>query len=121
MRLFVLLPLFVLAGCAGGSTDLAESSPEASAGEPETRFMDAIESTIELPAGAYDLDQYSRTYMFGERKILAIYTSSGQPGRVWVSRPADFPMVFDGGCSVVNVVYDLETRTFLRVACNGSA
>ena len=121
MRQFVLLSALMLAACAADVPDERHLSAEDVQPPPETRFMDTIELTIELPTGAYALDRYTRTYMFGERKVLAIYTTHGQPGRVWVSRPADFPVVFDGGCSVVNVAWDLETRSFLRVTCNGEA
>ena len=121
MRLFFALPLLLLAACAAGLPNENVSAAEDAPTNPETRFMDLIEATIELPPGANELDRYTRTYMFGERKVLAIYTSYGQPGRVWVSRPADFPIVFDGGCSVVNVVYDLKTQLFTQVACNGDA
>ena len=119
MRRFFALPLLVVAACAEEVPDDRLASAGAMATTPETRFMDVIEANIELPAGAHELEKYTRTYMFGERKVLAIYTTHGRSGRSWVSRPADFPVIFDGGCSVVNIVYDLETRSFLRVACNG--
>ena len=39
----------------------------------------------------------------------------------WFDDPADIPTIFDGGCTVVNVEYDLTTRRVIATSCNGLA
>ena len=43
----------------------------------------------------------------------------GGPG-IYIESEAELPMVFDGGCSVVNVTYDPSTKA-LTARCNGRA
>ncbi len=41
--------------------------------------------------------------------------------RQWVSSPLKLPLINDGGCDVVNVVYNPEARKVESVSCNGPA
>lgn len=41
--------------------------------------------------------------------------------RRWIADPRALPMIFDGGCMVVHVTFDLKTRKVERVFCNGLA
>lgn len=44
---------------------------------------------------------------------------SGQ--RRWMSNETSLPVIEDGGCSVINVIFDPRTRKVKWVACNGFA
>jgi len=41
--------------------------------------------------------------------------------RRWVADRKALPVIFDGGCMIVNVIFDLKTRTVERAFCNGYA
>ena len=44
---------------------------------------------------------------------------SGQ--RVWLKDFRNIPIVFDGGCSYIEIEYDLKTQKYVSVQCNGEA
>jgi hypothetical protein len=39
----------------------------------------------------------------------------------WLDRADDMPIRFDGGCSQINILFDLRTREVEQAFCNGSA
>jgi hypothetical protein len=41
--------------------------------------------------------------------------------RVIITTPEQLPVIFDGGCGVVTVEYDVSTAAFLQVSCIGVA
>ncbi len=41
--------------------------------------------------------------------------------RLWMRNEMDLPVIHDGGCSVINVTFDPQTRKLEQVACNGFA
>jgi hypothetical protein len=47
------------------------------------------------------------------------YLKAGQ--RRWFADFKAIPMIFDGGCMVVHVTFDLKTRKVEHVSCNGHA
>lgn len=93
--------------------------------------MDKIEKLIVLPEGAAALDQYARYYVQKEGKVYALYDTplpympveSGLPlkagQREWLGENQDLPVVLDGGCNVIDVVFDLNAQEFERNECNG--
>lgn len=50
---------------------------------------------------------------------MSHYLKAGQ--RRWFADPKAIPMIFDGGCMVVHVTFDLKTRKAEHVFCNGYA
>ncbi|MEM1133460.1 MAG: hypothetical protein AAGH53_11015 [Pseudomonadota bacterium] len=86
-----------------------------------------IERTITLPDGAYAMDEYARIYFLASNGVVhALYITFEEPqfkvGKsVWVDDENAFPLILDGGCSVVSVVYKIETGSFISVCCNGVA
>jgi len=53
----------------------------------------------------------------------AEYAASETPAGTsrWVEDPRDLPGVNDGGCTQITIEYEISTRRFLRVECNGEA
>jgi|GEM_PF-651760 len=86
-----------------------------------------IERTVVMPQRARPIDAYDRNYaLTGVGTVVGRYqlATTRQPpaGRKrWFDDPADMPMIFDGGCTQVNVEYDLTTRKVVAVLCNGLA
>ncbi len=114
----------------------------ASEGGRERALMDEIESSVRLPTGAHPIADYGRYYAFdGMDKVRAVYLvplvlprslrarGSRQDWvndlpadkRRWEGRADRLPHVFDGGCMMVTIEYDIATKRFLRVDCDGNA
>ena len=123
------LALLAVLACAQASAP-AQPGPAAAAASPgptaeQAAIMDRIEREVRLPAGAGPLGAYERYYALhqddrGTRVVAAIYVRGGTPGRRWVEETGQ-PMIADGGCDVIEVIYDLTTQRIQTVACNGVA
>jgi len=61
----------------------------------------------------------SREVPCGPDPDMRRYLKAGQ--RRWVEDHKAMPMIFDGGCMVMHVTFDLKSRKFEHVFCNGSA
>ncbi|WP_242154433.1 hypothetical protein [Sphingomonas sp. BAUL-RG-20F-R05-02] len=91
-----------------------------------TALASEIERTVVMPVGAHPIGAYTKDYaLTGVGTVVGRYDlpptrRPAAPGR-WFDDPADIPKIFDGGCSVVNVEYDLTARKVLSVSCNGFA
>ena len=119
-----------------------------------------IEETAVLPTGALKLADYDRYYgratmpfltknSSGERDVIAgvwlrhgVYgpvqrgaqAVAGVSGAYAIVGDGNLPLVFDGGCNVITLYFDLKTKTFLfrgarpptsqpdaSAVCNGAA
>ncbi len=109
---------------------LATSIPTAATGvegavdDPTIADVAALERVVRLPPAAEPIDAYARYYSLGaedDRAILVgtyVLNAPDPPGRYIRSVPV---WVLDGGCSVVNVRFDLATRRVVGAFCNGVA
>lgn len=92
----------------------------------EAALANEIESQVAMPKGAGPLKDYSRFYAEAPAgKIVGLYIRGGSGdlpagARRWVRFDA-LPGIDDGGCSVVNIVFDLATRKVEKAFCNGLA
>ncbi len=115
-------PLATLAPDAVTTIALRQSPAVAvaSPGARETALMDRIEAAIVLPP-PHKVSGYSRSYAWskGGSKVVAVY-DGGENERKWV-REDELPLIADGGCYVINVVYDVRTAKIESVRCNGYA
>jgi hypothetical protein len=97
-------------------------------------LMNRIERIVKLPAGSAALAGYERVYTmltaqnaglaapatFAPRrpKVLAIYSVyGGKHGRRWETG-LNLPMVADGGCGHVTIVYDIASDAIESARCN---
>jgi hypothetical protein len=83
-------------------------------------MMDLIERTVAMPQGADHLHHYSRFYAWGKnrRRVEAVYLH-GSDYRRWVHLDK-LPAISDGGCRIIDVVFDVETSAF-GISCHGLA
>jgi hypothetical protein len=84
-------------------------------------LMDKIETAGRLPAGAGPIGSYFRQYAWADiqkTKVTAVYQRSGTPGRRWVDFD-DLPLVDDGGCAVIELVYDVKRGGLDEIYCHG--
>jgi len=94
--------------------------------EDHALIMAQIEQQVQLPANAHKLNKYARYYAADGTRVIATYIISGSDERLvgkrrWMADKRDLPMVMDGGCMVVNVVYDLAKKKVEQSSCNGVA
>ncbi len=74
-----------------------------------------------------EYERYYYPYLVdGHRMIrgefVVPFGSKMKPAGVYiVSSEKEFPIIFDGGCGIVNLVYDVEKAQLVSLACNGLA
>ena len=86
----------------------------------------SVENAIVMPSGAEDIDRYDRFYSVewrGDRPVVVgaflerrPEQAEGENYRLYGPLPFD---IEGGGCSVVNLTYDLENDESPRLNCNG--
>jgi hypothetical protein len=110
-------------GCAGYAS---ESHTKRSPAEwtPSVSLVEQIETKIKMPKGTA-LNGYSRHY-YGvvqskHRILIGVYIQTDKSPGVKISPMATVPKVFDGGCGVVNLKYDVDQGRTLAIFCNGDA
>lgn len=133
----VALALLPLGACSGGEQaaqpekQAAKAAAPTATAERRAQLMDAIESRLVMPDGAAPLRAYRRSYAFsqgpgqggdavGEGRVVGVFDRMAAPGRQWVEEE-QLPRLFDGGCSLVTIVYDPATATIEGIGCNGEA
>ena len=83
-----------------------------------------IESDVEELPGGSRFDDYDRVYagqMENDRYVVTgVLTRSRNPATP-IGSHEKLPLVFDGGCDVITIKYDLQSKTVLSVRCNGEA
>jgi hypothetical protein len=95
---------------------------------PDRKTIEEIESAIAMPPGAQPLANYRRRYG-GEIEaghhviwgyfLLPTWAPNDPPIAIVGHRPVE--LVEDGGCSVVTLKYDANSKTILWIQCNGEA
>lgn len=118
MRLLIFLAISLVA-----CSDVAERE--------NVKMMQQVEKNLQLPRGVENLKYYARYYSKDKNLIVAIYIKWAEPGnpyydlpighRRWLNSHRDLPSISDGGCSIVNVVYDPKAPNEAEVFCNGVA
>ena len=123
------------------SATMAEAAPPGSDDwVPDAPTIAHLEGALQLPRGAYPLVKYDRYYSGfykDGRKFLsgvyifhrpetdetdAILPSQRHPASIHIVGLSKQPRVADGGCSVINVRYDvLSAVNSADVWCNGVA
>jgi hypothetical protein len=114
--------------------------------KPEQGSAASVDAQAMLPTGALAKDRYARSYLLADVKSTEdtpYFTTSedfdlAEPRRVWVAvyvlpeplleterpgiqvhtRAEQMPMVFHGGCGVVNLVADARSGETLASWCN---
>jgi len=92
-----------------------------------------LESVAKVPGGyghaPIPLEKYARYYVGvvinGRRMIRGEFDfPNGPDGRragVYIVGESGLPHTLDGGCSIVNLIYDPEAHKMVSIVCNGVA
>ena len=88
----------------------------------------SVESLVKMPPGVRSIASYNRFYAIkveaGREMIWGTFLLtplSPPPPTVHIVRPEDMPAIQDGGCSVVNLLYDIREAKITSIFCNGLA
>lgn len=106
------------------SISTAATAVESATDEPTIADVATLERVVRLPPRAEPIHAYARYYTLGAedgRAILVgtyLLNAPDPPGRYIRSVPV---WVLDGGCSVVNVRFDLAKKRVVGAFCNGVA
>jgi hypothetical protein len=115
---------------------LASTAAYAQAWPPDLATIKKLEAGIQpddhQKSGSklHDLSDYARYYagyIEGGHRLIAgrfiTHRWAGQKaaGIYIVVNREKLPVIFDGGCSVVSLVYDVDTAKLLSLDCNGVA
>ena len=109
-----------------GLTATAGASESPQPADPPTTLQVAyeLERVLVLPKGAYSLFEYTRYYaaVLHDGRSMVRGEFVGGPSKVVVVKgESSLPLIMDGGCSVVNVLYDVMAHKVVQVSCNGYA
>jgi hypothetical protein len=105
---------------------------------PDVATISKVESSIKpsdipqqyLPGHRPVIAEYARYYvgytannhrMIRGELIMPFGSRMKPAGTYVVGSEKDFPMIFDGGCAVMHVVYDVEAGHIVSLRCNGVA
>ena len=103
---------------------------------PTETQMTELESNIRLDQLAWwkisklpTLSGYERFYTAGTSKgekvilgeLVLADSSRRRPGVHTVSSTKEFPMISDGGCAVISLVYSVSSKSITSIKCNGRA
>jgi len=96
--------------------------------EPDLKIIAAVERVVKLPKRAARISFYTRYYAGvienGHRILEGVYDEGDDEGDgrvIIVDTAKKFPVIFDGGCEIIHLSYDVDARRLLSISCNGEA
>jgi hypothetical protein len=122
MKFIAALFAITVSACAGSAQGVYYA--------PDQATIAALESAKFMPPGSRPITEYARYYvgllrdghrMIQARFLLRVTDREPPAGTYIVSGPGQFPDLMDGGCALINILYDPDTKRFETVRCNGYA
>jgi hypothetical protein len=93
--------------------------------QPSLATIKKIESQLKLPKSAYSLKRYKRFYageiVDGKKVIVGIFLFNGKVRGVEITDLLHMPVVFDGGCSVLDFKFLIDENQVALLECHGEA
>jgi len=87
--------------------------------QPLPDLIGTLEWNLVMPEGAGALGTYTRYYAERDGMLIGIFVR-GDDG-IRIVPGGELPLILDGGCSVVNLRYNLDTHKLTTIFCNGNA
>ncbi len=120
MKRLTVIPILLLLVACSSATE-----------RQQRQTMQQIEQRVQLPSGAENLEKYARYYAMDGSRVVGIYITIVDPQNKyynlpigqhrWIKDRRSLPSISDGGCMVVNVLYDSAAQKVEQASCNGLA
>lgn len=108
--------LFTINACA-------HETPASGQWAPTVQQVKDAEVHLVMPEGSKPLSTYARYYygqtMQGRRLLIGEFVLGDEQPGIRVVKPDKAPKILDGGCSVVNLKYDIRQEKVVAIFCNG--
>ena len=89
---------------------------------PSSELVRQVETELKMPAGT-KLPSYARYYygqvLQGHRMLMGEFVLGSDAPGVHIVTPEKVPKIFDGGCSLIDLKYDVVMNVVVDVSCNG--
>lgn len=89
---------------------------------PTIDLVGKVEAELKMPAGT-KLSSYTRYYYGqisqGRRVLIGEFVLGSDAPGVHIVTPEKAPKILDGGCSLIDLKYDVEKRVVVDLSCNG--
>lgn len=123
--LFVLI-MFLVATDVFSAKEISISSQNEISDKVFNALIVELETTLILPNRAYQLNEYTRHYAFKKVKnteyVFAVYVfKRAKKGGIVITTFNKLPIIFDGGCSVIELKYSLHQKKIDSLFCHGEA
>ncbi len=110
----------MLAGCAAQAPNAVAPQTD----DSSSALLESIEDLLRLPKGAARLRSYTRYYTETrndqEHYVTGIFVR-GKPGGAKLVPANSMPVIFDGGCDVLHLKFDLRAMRTVAFFCGGLA
>lgn len=96
---------------------------------PNAQRILEIEQSLELPSKDTKLEEYVRHYWGTMENGVAIlngqfhlpWGDEEKPNTIHINDLGGPPVIFDGGCSVINARWNMKLKKLIAIWCNGVA
>lgn len=89
---------------------------------PTIDLVEKVEAELKMPAGT-KLSSYARYYYGqisqGRRVLIGEFVLGSDAPGVHIVTSEKAPEILDGGCSLIDLKYDVENRVVVDISCNG--
>lgn len=104
---------------------MVDAAPNNTVWDPPPSLIAVIEEHIAMPVHASPLKSYVRYYSGvttnNRRMVIGKFLLDTVHAGIKISEINGVPRVLDGGCSVVNLKYDVRKKKIVAIFCNGVA
>lgn len=127
LRFFLLIIIIVYCGDVSAlESKLEQIKVETKNNILTLDLIKKIESNLTLPQNAFPLSAYIRYYAYKKvskkQYIVAVFVrGESGVGRVEIIDFKNLPIIFDGGCDVIEVRYSLNKKKIISSYCHGYA
>lgn len=83
----------------------------------EVKIIKEIEKSVTIG----DVKKYNRYYYIENNIVYGTYLVTNEKSKFLMLKKNEIPKVLDGGCDVINVVFDLNTKKIQNQFCNESS
>lgn len=112
----------LLASCLLSMGSVAHEHAKVKSWMPTSELVRQVEAELKMPAGT-KLSSYTRYYYGqvsqGHRMLIGEFVLGSSASGVHIVTPEKAPKILDGGCSLIDLKYDVEKKAVVDLSCSG--